>query len=48
MGTVMMLLGENSREVAALTASKLTEIQIVTSWVVTEPAYDRTTLVDKG
>ncbi len=49
MGTVMMLLGENSREVAALTASKLTEIQrSLPSWVVTEPAYDRTTLVDKA
>jgi|TARA_Y100000746_G_C15469773_1_gene436197 cobalt-zinc-cadmium resistance protein CzcA len=49
MGTVMMLLGENSREVAALTASKLTEIQrSLPSWVAIEPAYDRTTLVDKA
>ncbi len=49
MGTVMMLVGENSREVAATTAKKMQEIQAsLPDWVKAEAVYDRTTLVDKA
>lgn len=48
MGTVMMLLGENSRTVARDAAKKLEEIKAsLPKGVVVEAVYDRTTLVDK-
>lgn len=49
MGTVMMLVGENSREVAALTNDKFQQIQTsLPEWVTAEVVYNRTTLVDKA
>ncbi len=49
MGTVMMLVGENSREVAALTNEKFQQIQTsLPEWVKAEVVYNRTTLVDKA
>lgn len=49
MGTVMMLVGENSREVAALTNDKFQQIQTsLPEWVKAEVVYNRTTLVDKA
>jgi cobalt-zinc-cadmium resistance protein CzcA len=48
LGTVFMLMGENSRAVAAATAEKLREIQTTLPEGVTVNAlYDRTTLVDE-
>ncbi len=48
MGTVHMLIGENSRIVAQAAARKLEEIsRNLPEGVVTAPVYDRTTLVDK-
>lgn len=48
LGTVMMLIGKNSRTVALEVAHKLEEIQSsLPSGVFIEPVYDRTTLVDK-
>ncbi|MFC4654223.1 MULTISPECIES: efflux RND transporter permease subunit [Rheinheimera] len=48
MGTVMMLLGENSRTVARDAAKKLEEVKAsLPEGVVVEAVYDRTTLVDK-
>ncbi|MCS4307216.1 cobalt-zinc-cadmium resistance protein CzcA [Rheinheimera pacifica] len=48
MGTVMMLLGENSRTVARDAAQKLEEIKAsLPEDVIVEAVYDRTTLVDK-
>ncbi len=48
MGTVMMLLGENSRTVARDAAQKLEEIKAsLPENVIVEAVYDRTTLVDK-
>ena len=49
MGTVMMLVGENSREVAALTNDKFQQIKAsLPEWVKAEVVYNRTTLVDKA
>tara|TARA_Y100001937_G_scaffold22136_1_gene31456 strand:+ start:1264 stop:4401 length:3138 start_codon:yes stop_codon:yes gene_type:complete len=48
MGTVMMLLGENSRAVARDAAAKLEAIKTsLPAGVIVEAVYDRTTLVDK-
>lgn len=48
MGTVMMLMGENSRTVARNAAEKLAAIQAsLPEGVIVEAVYDRTTLVDK-
>lgn len=48
MGTVMMLLGENSRTVARDAAKKLEEVKAsLPEGVIVEAVYDRTTLVDK-
>lgn len=48
MGTVMMLLGENSRAVARDVAAKLEAIKTsLPAGVIVEAVYDRTTLVDK-
>jgi cobalt-zinc-cadmium resistance protein CzcA len=48
LGTVFMLMGENSRTVAAATAEKLREIQSsLPNNVTVNALYDRTTLVDK-
>ncbi len=48
MGTVHMLIGENSRIVAQAAAKKLEEIsRNLPEGIVTTPVYDRTTLVDK-
>ncbi|MFQ6371819.1 efflux RND transporter permease subunit [Shewanella sp. YIC-542] len=49
MGTVMMLMGENSRSVAAATADKLAKIApSLPQWAELQTVYDRTTLVDKA
>lgn len=48
LGTVHMLIGENSRIVSEAAARKLTEInRNLPEGVVAKPVYDRTTLVDK-
>ncbi|MCB1664680.1 MAG: CusA/CzcA family heavy metal efflux RND transporter [Pseudomonadales bacterium] len=48
LSTVFMLIGENSREVAAATAAKLQEIApTLPEGITLTPVYDRTTLVDK-
>jgi cobalt-zinc-cadmium resistance protein CzcA len=48
LGTVFMLMGENSRIVARATASKLAEINAsLPEGLELEAVYDRTTLVDK-
>ena len=48
-GTVMMLFGENSREVAATVTREMAEIQSsLPEGVILEVVYDRTTLVDKA
>ena len=48
LGTVHMLIGENSRLVAQAAAKKLEEInRNLPEGIVTTPVYDRTTLVDK-
>ena len=48
LGTAIMLVGENSRQVARDVASRLEEIRTtLPSGVVLETVYDRTTLVDK-
>uniref|UniRef100_UPI00260215C2 efflux RND transporter permease subunit n=1 Tax=Nitrosomonas sp. TaxID=42353 RepID=UPI00260215C2 len=48
LGTVHMLIGENSRLVAQAAASKLEEInRNLPEGIVTTPVYDRTTLVEK-
>jgi cobalt-zinc-cadmium resistance protein CzcA len=47
MGTVFMLIGENSREVAQRAGEKLREIDVqLPEGVSARPVYDRTTLVD--
>lgn len=47
LGTVMMLMGENSREVADTVAEKIKVInQTLPKGVIAKPVYDRTTLVD--
>ncbi|WP_417509177.1 efflux RND transporter permease subunit [Methylophaga sp.] len=49
MGTAMMLIGENSREVAKRVAAELSKIQAtLPDGVIAEAVYDRTTLVDKA
>ncbi len=48
LGTVFMLIGENSRTVASAAAKKLEEINgSLPAGIVAEPVYDRTTLVDR-
>ncbi|MDP1559657.1 MAG: CusA/CzcA family heavy metal efflux RND transporter [Nitrosomonas sp.] len=48
LGTVHMLIGENSRTVAQAAADKLTEInRSLPAGIVATPVYNRTTLVDK-
>ena len=48
-GTAMMLVGENSREVAIAVGKKLEQIQTsLPEGVLLETVYDRTTLVDKA
>ena len=48
LGTVFMLLGSNSRDVARASAERIEEIQpSLPDGVVLEPLYDRTSLVDK-
>ncbi|MDZ7924905.1 MAG: CusA/CzcA family heavy metal efflux RND transporter [Marinagarivorans sp.] len=49
LGTAMMLMGENSRNVAKAVTQKLHSIQsTLPEGVVVEAVYDRTTLVDKA
>lgn len=49
LGTVFMLIGENSRTVAAAAAKKLEEInRTLPEGVVAIPVYDRTKLVDRA
>ncbi len=48
LGTVFMLIGENSREVATRVATKLEQVnRSLPSGVVAKTVYDRTTLVDR-
>ncbi len=48
LGTAMMLVGENSREVSRRVAKKLTEVnKSLPSGVVARPVYDRTELVNR-
>lgn len=48
LGTVMMLIGENSREVSVRVATKLEEInRSLPKGVIAKPVYDRTKLVDR-
>jgi len=48
LGTVFMLVGANSREVARATAERIEAIQpSLPDGVILEPLYDRTSLVDK-
>ncbi len=47
-GTVFMLVGENSRNVARAAAAKLAQIQpSLPAGLIARPLYDRTTLVDR-
>lgn len=49
LGTVFMLIGENSRAVSQAVASKMVEVnRSLPKGVVAIPVYDRTTLVDKA
>lgn len=48
LGTAMMLIGENSREVSTRVATKLEEIsRSLPKGVIARPVYDRTKLVDR-
>ncbi|MFC7782120.1 efflux RND transporter permease subunit [Legionella taurinensis] len=48
LGTAMMLIGENSREVSVRVATKLEEInRSLPKGVIVRPVYDRTKLVDR-
>ena len=48
LGTVFMLVGENSRAVASATAARLAEVsKSLPPGVVATPVYDRTSLVDR-
>jgi len=48
LGTAMMLMGENSREVSQRVANKLEEInKTLPQGVIAKPVYDRTELVDR-
>ncbi|WP_018274413.1 CusA/CzcA family heavy metal efflux RND transporter [Teredinibacter turnerae] len=49
LGTVMMLIGENSRDVAARASAKLADIQTsLPNGIIVSPVYNRTDLVDKA
>lgn len=49
LGTVFMLLGENSRAVSHAVAEKIVKInETLPQGVIAEPVYDRTTLVDSA
>ena len=49
LGTAMMLIGENSRQVAQDVAAKLDDIQVsIPKGIVLEAVYDRTSLVNKA
>ena len=48
LGTIFMLIGENSREVATAVRERLEEVAAsLPEGVIAHPVYDRTTLVDK-
>lgn len=48
LGTAMMLIGENSREVSVRVANKLKEINLsLPKGIIAKPVYDRTKLVDR-
>ncbi|MCL9685315.1 efflux RND transporter permease subunit [Legionella maioricensis] len=48
LGTAMMLIGENSRDVSMRVANKLEEINhSLPKGIIAKPVYDRTTLVDR-
>ena len=48
LGTAMMLMGENSREVSQRVANKLVEVnRTLPAGVMAKPVYDRTELVDR-
>jgi cobalt-zinc-cadmium resistance protein CzcA len=48
LGTVIMLIGENSRTVARAAAARVTEVQkSLPAGISIQPVYDRTTLVDR-
>jgi cobalt-zinc-cadmium resistance protein CzcA len=48
LGTAMMLMGENSREVSQRVANKLVEVnRSLPAGVIAKPVYDRTELVDR-
>lgn len=48
LGTAMMLIGENSREVSIRVATKLKEINLsLPKGIIARPVYDRTKLVDR-
>lgn len=48
LGTAMMLIGENSREVSVRVANKLEEINLsLPKGIIAKPVYDRTKLVDR-
>ncbi|HHU0079803.1 TPA: efflux RND transporter permease subunit [Legionella pneumophila] len=48
LGTAMMLVGENSRDVSVRVAAKLKEInQSLSKGIIARPVYDRTKLVDR-
>jgi cobalt-zinc-cadmium resistance protein CzcA len=49
LGTVFMLMGENSREVSLAVSQRLAEInRSLPEGVVAQPVYERTTLIDKA
>ena len=49
LGTVFMLMGENSRQVSSAVSARLAEIgRSLPEGVIVQPVYDRTTLIDKA
>ena len=49
LGTVFMLMGENSRTVSSAVSARLAEIgRSLPEGVIVQPVYDRTTLIDKS
>ncbi|MBY0368726.1 MAG: efflux RND transporter permease subunit, partial [Burkholderiaceae bacterium] len=49
LGTVFMLMGENSRQVSSAVSARLAEIgRSLPQGVIVQPVYDRTTLIDKA
>ena len=49
LGTVFMLMGENSRTVSSAVSARLAEIgRSLPEGVIVQPVYDRTTLIDKA